>query len=109
MADHSAGPAQHLPYAEMTSHGYAATAAASFVVEDYGEGVELLRGPCPRCGSLIEVPVFAGVVRTYRPQTGTPDADEDGVSEPVICTCTEKHEGRPEGRVGCGAYWNFVL
>jgi hypothetical protein len=37
----------------------------------------------------------------------SPSEASDG--EPVICTCEEPHDGRPEGQVGCGAYWNFIL
>jgi hypothetical protein len=34
--------------------------------------------------------------------------DADTV-EPMLCTCDDDHPHRPEGRKGCGAYWNFII
>ena len=102
-------PTSGVPYQEVTDPRFAAEAAASFVVEDHGDGVQLLRGPCPRCRIHIDVPVVPEIVRTYRPEADVGGGMPDGTVEPVICTCTEPHDGRPEGRVGCGAYWNFIL
>ncbi|MFE5810630.1 hypothetical protein [Streptomyces sp. NPDC056491] len=105
-----------LPYEEITAPEYAALAAALFTLEEGGPDVTVLRGSCPRCGAVLEVPVatqvfrrlrlipFQDVVRRLRaaPRTG------DRV-EPMLCTCEDTHPGRPEGRVGCGAYWTLLL
>ena len=95
-----------LPYLEITEPGFAPAAAATFTIDSYGAGVQLLRGPCPRCSAVIDIPVVVEVVKgAGRP--GQPAGEP--AEEPVICTCGEKHDGRPADRVGCGAYWNFVL
>lgn len=96
------------PYQETTDPRYAAAAAAVFEIREQVTGGLTLRGPCPRCHTEIEIPVVARVVRGLAWGPGTPAEDEPDV-EPVICTCAEPHGGRPEGRVGCGAYWNFTL
>ncbi len=105
MSETAGNPVQQ-PYLEMTDPGYAATAAAAFEIEEYENGTLSLRGPCPRCLAQIEIPVVSRVVRGLTQPAVTPDSAE---VEPVICTCAEPHGGRPEGRVGCGAYWNFTL
>ncbi|MER7955972.1 MULTISPECIES: hypothetical protein [unclassified Streptomyces] len=91
----------HLPLQYQLSSDplYASTAAAVFTVEDYGDGAAVLRGPCPRCGVSLEVPAFDEVVRAV------------GGGDPllVVCDCRQEHPGRPDGRTGCGAYWNFLL
>ena len=96
------------PYQETTDPGYAAAAAAVFEIQEQGNGSLTLRGPCPRCHAEIEIPVVTRVVRGLSWGLNTPVAQQPDV-EPVICTCAEAHGGRPEGRVGCGAYWNFTL
>jgi hypothetical protein len=96
-----------LAYQEITDPSYASVASA-FEIEEHQLGTLSLRGPCPRCGTVIEIPVVSQVVRRIRRPTREPAVVVADV-EPVICTCDEPHEGRPEGRVGCGAYWNFTL
>jgi hypothetical protein len=97
-----------LPYQEITGAQYATTAAGNFEIEEYKIGILTLRGPCPRCGAMIEIPVVDRVVRgVSQVAAASPSEASDG--EPVICTCEEPHDGRPEGQVGCGAYWNFIL
>jgi hypothetical protein len=92
-------------YKEKTKPQYAQAAALAFVVDNYGPGLDMLRGPCPRCRALIEIPVFRELVKAGGHHGETPSAP---VGEPVLCTCEEDHEGRPTGRTGCGAYWNLV-
>lgn len=89
-----------LPYEDATADVYAVKAAASFTVTHIAAGLRHLTGPCPRCGALIEIPVVDTV---YKTRAG------DGPIEAVVCTCAEPHPGRPEGHVGCGAYWNLIL
>jgi hypothetical protein len=96
------------PYQETTDPEYATTAAAVFEIQEEGNDGLTLRGPCPRCHAEIEIPVVSRVVRGLSWGTRAPAAQVPDV-EPVICTCAEPHGGRPEGRVGCGAYWNFTL
>jgi hypothetical protein len=92
-----------LPYLETTAPDYAGAAASKFTIEDHGAGLQILRGPCPRCAAPIDIPIVRQVVKSFG---AAPDTDN---VEPVMCTCEETHDGRPEGRVGCGAYWNFAL
>ncbi|MBE8475991.1 hypothetical protein [Streptomyces justiciae] len=94
-----------LPYLETTEPGFADSAADTFVIHEHGVGLRILCGPCPRCSAPIDIPLFQETVKGTRshPSTAT-----SGI-ETVMCTCQEPHEGRPEGRVGCGAYWNFLL
>ncbi len=108
MSESTPGQPAPLPYQEITDAQYAITAAKEFEVAEYGADVLTLRGPCPRCGVMIEVPIVGQVVRRVNPaaDASQPEASE---GEPVLCTCEEHHEGRPEGRVGCGAYWTFIL
>jgi len=96
-----------LPYSEVTEERYAQLAAQHFRVEEPGDGTLILRGPCPRCGTTIEVPVVRSVVRTWwrRP---TPEPVAPHV-EPMMCTCEDEHPDRPEGRYGCGAYWTLTI
>jgi hypothetical protein len=93
-----------VPYREISEPGYAEQAAATFVIEEFGVGMSLLGGHCPRCRVAIEIPLIDGVFRSHL-ATGTRDVR----AVPIICTCTEAHPGRPDGRVGCGAYWIFDL
>ncbi|MFJ3791256.1 hypothetical protein [Kitasatospora sp. NPDC090091] len=90
----------NLPYQPVTEPGYAA-AATTFEVHTYDDGALTVNGPCPRCGALLEVPVFDKAFRAV-----------GGSSGPVliICNCEDhQHPGRPAGRRGCGAYWKFLL
>lgn len=94
-----------LPYHETTATDYAAAAATTFVIEDHGAGLQILRGPCPRCAATIDIAIVRQVVKGGGPALNV----DDPIIEPAMCTCEETHDGRPEGRVGCGAYWNFAL
>jgi hypothetical protein len=96
-----------VPYREVSEPEYTQLAAKSFVIEDFGSGMSLLSGPCPRCRSAIEVPVIDRVVRAV--QFDEDLAPTDIRTVPIICTCSEAHPGRPAERVGCGAYWVFDI
>jgi hypothetical protein len=96
-----------VPYREVTEPDYAEQAAATFVIEEFGVGMSLLGGRCPRCRVAIEVPLIDGVFRSDRAADSGRAASVRAV--PIICTCTEAHPGRPDDRVGCGAYWIFDL
>ena len=48
-----------LPYTEITDDTYAVDAAKSFTVTEQGRGTLVLRGPCPRCRALIDIPVVS--------------------------------------------------
>lgn len=96
-----------LPYAEVTESDYAERAAATFRASRPAPGTLVLTGPCPRCDTVIRVPVVDGVYKgPSRFRLGTQREPEPPQRlEPLICTCEEEHPGRPAGRVGCGAYW----
>ena len=95
-----------LPYLETTEADYPHKAASTFTINNYGAGMELLRGPCPRCLALIEIPIFKEIAKGGADLGRSPD---EPVGEPMICTCDEEHEGRvPAGnyiRAGKAACW----
>lgn len=94
---------ERLPYEEVTNEEYAVQAARTFRVERVAVGLTLLHGPCPRCTAQITSPMAKVVYRDDRPE------DDDARFHVVFCTCGHPHPGRPEERVGCGAYWGFLL
>jgi hypothetical protein len=99
-------PPGPLPYAEMTDDSYAQRAAENFTVAEVAPGTLVLHGLCPRCGTLIDVPVVRSVFRGFSfPGARRDTASEPARNEPMTCTCAEEHPGRPEGLQGCGAYW----
>ncbi|PKV94019.1 hypothetical protein ATK30_4887 [Amycolatopsis echigonensis] len=106
--------AEPLPYAEVTDPTYAEVAAQNFTVEEVAPDTHVLRGTCPRCNAVLEVPlvgnVFHGMrsIRDVLRKRHTKPSAGDRV-EPVICTCEDAHPNRPEGRSGCGAYWTLLL
>lgn len=105
---------QPVPYREITDETYARLAAQTFTVEKPHPTTLLLRGPCPRCRGLIEVPIVTSVFRGSRalrdalPWGGKKDEGTDHI-EPIVCTCEHDHPDRPDGRFGCGAYWTIVI
>jgi len=103
-----------LPYQEITQDGYASRAAPTFTIEEPRPGLRVLRGQCPRCEAIIEIPVMSSVFDGMRSlsdlfRSGTRKAVSSETIEPVLCTCNHDHPGRPGDRHGCGAYWNFVI
>jgi hypothetical protein len=105
-----------VPYLEITDDSYAQKAAPTFRIEETRPGARVLRGQCPRCDAIIDIPVmptvFGGsrwsITGLFHP-ADRKAADADYV-EPVLCTCdAHSHAGRPEGRKGCGAYWNLLI
>ena len=99
-----------LPYDEITKETYAQDAAENFTVTEIARGTLVLRGPCPRCKAFIDIPVVANIFRSSRAIGGwlrgaAPKTAEASHEEPMMCTCENEHPGRPEGGVGCGAYW----
>jgi hypothetical protein len=98
-------------YLEVTKPEYTAEAARTFTVDTYPEGI-LLNGTCPRCGAAMQIALLKEMFsRAILRRKHVPDGQPEPVQrvEPVICTCAEAHAGRPEGYVGCGAYWVFAL
>lgn len=97
-----------LPYRELSENDYAERAARTFMPSTPAPGMLLLTGPCPRCAATIDIAVVEGVYKTFRLRrraaAGPPPAPAERI-EPVVCTCTEEHTGRPANRTGCGAFW----
>lgn len=105
---------ESLPYFEITDEAYGRLAAQSFTVEEPASGTLVLRGPCPRCETLIEIPVVNRIFRSSRTissrlRRNVTNAAETGHVEPMMCTCQDGHAGRPEGQSGCGAYWTLTI
>jgi hypothetical protein len=104
-----------LPYEEITVPEYAETAAKTFTVEVLPGGTIILRGPCPRCDAVVQVPVvdevFKGMRSGLRSVTGVTRRAKDQKDhvEPMICTCEDPHPNRPAYNVGCGAYWTLRI
>jgi hypothetical protein len=103
-----------LPYSEITDSTYANLAAQNFALDELEPGILILRGNCPRCGALIEVPAVSGIFQGLRSITDIfrrrPTTSPGAAHlEPMICVCEEEHPNRPKGRVGCGAYWTLIL
>jgi hypothetical protein len=93
------------PYIEQTQSAYAALAISTFIATEL-QGVMILSGICPRCEASMEFPVSDRIIRGGPIDEASPAAVEPTT---VFCTCEEPHEGRPDGKVGCGAYWAFEL
>lgn len=113
-ASHPSVPGDPLPYQEMTEDGYAELAAQMFTVEQAEPGMYVLRGPCPRCKAIVDIPVvlsvFEGMRALAHPLLASSQTASGGdFVEPVLCTCEDEHPKRPEGRVGCGAYWTLII
>lgn len=103
-------PAGMLPYLETTEDRYAEEAARTFSVVEAGPGDFVLRGPCPRCGTIVDIPVVDEFFRGSLTLAHAPQSAAGGdFVEPVICTCDDDHPNRPGERFGCGAYWTFII
>ncbi|EIV91770.1 hypothetical protein [Frankia sp. QA3] len=103
------------PYLEITDLAYGAHVAETFEVEQPQSRTLVLRGRCPRCDHPMEFLVTDQVVKRWRrsnPQDEPPPppgSDDRTAEEPMVCTCEGDHAGRPEGYLGCGAYWNVKI
>ncbi|MFE6286729.1 hypothetical protein [Streptomyces sp. NPDC057877] len=97
-------PRTELPYDEISHDDYAEAAARDFVPFPVLAGVTLLKGPCPRCGGTMSVHLVEDIVRG-----GRSGAVASGPYHTMRCGCRNAHPGQPEGREGCGAYWNIVV
>lgn len=99
------------PFEEVTDLAYGEHAAATFEVEQPHPRTLVLRGTCPRCRHSMEFMISDEVVRRlrwFRP--GTKESmPVKTTEEPMLCTCGADHPNRPEGYVGCGAYWNLEV
>jgi hypothetical protein len=107
MDDDTASATELLPYEVITDPRYS---AAVFRLASASLSVLVLRGTCPRCAVLIDIPVLDPVLggnRTMSP--GMPSSEDEDDAAPLLCTCREAHPGRPDEAIGCGAYWNAVL
>jgi hypothetical protein len=98
-----------LEYAETTDSEFAALAASSFAAERMRTGIVMLHGRCPRCTSVISVPIFESVFRLGSKRSHRRQEQAEPVYHTVMCTCDDDHPGRPTGQLGCGAYWTVVL
>lgn len=107
-----------LEYRETTRPEYAEWVAEQFTIEEPEPGTQIVRGPCPRCRTVIDIPVVSAVFRLVvddalgatravwgRKRASAPNPQV----EPMMCTCEDPHLGRPQDYVGCGAYWNLTI
>lgn len=91
-----------------TTDAYSATAATAFVAQPTTGGIVLV-GPCPRCADPMQYPWVDDSYRGILPPTGLSALPANRRTAKMICTCSAPHEGRPDGEIGCGAYWNLSL
>jgi len=105
-----------IPYTEVTEPSYGEIAAGTFSVVEVSADIMLLRGACPRCAAALEIPLVSSVFHGMRTiqETQPEQATVEGIKdarwvEPMVCTCEHSHPNRPEGSVGCGAFWNLML
>ncbi|MGH9121743.1 MAG: hypothetical protein ACRDYC_07320, partial [Acidimicrobiales bacterium] len=60
-----------------------------------------LRGNCPRCGhgmsQVIDFEVYALQQEVSALRSGSPQLALD-----ILCSCSDKHDGRGDGASGCG-------
>jgi len=101
-----------LRYEEKTADTYSAMVEHFTPTET--QGTLFLRGHCPRCDAIIDIPVVTSIFRSSRSIGGwkrrqAPRENQAGYEEPMMCTCQEEHPDRPEGRTGCGAYWVLTI
>jgi len=116
------GEHEPLPYQETTSDEYAIHAKETFEIVKTKDGSLALVGSCKRCGHAMEFLIAKdGVTRTWLARlTGARNRvldpalalpaladDEDGAQ--MICACEQEHPGRPDGYLGCGAYWDVAV
>jgi hypothetical protein len=98
-----------LPYEAITDRSFS---DAEFTISPAGLSVLVLSGRCPRCTAQIEIPVLDPLLGGSRAGPGERgidwmQADAEADLVPVLCTCLDPHPGRPDGAIGCGAYWDF--
>jgi len=103
----------HEPYEERTSPEYSEAAANSFEVRELSQGLREVTGTCPRCKAHVVMfdadEVARGGPSTVRVKAKGKAPAPATLDIVVFCTCNEPHPGRPEGRLGCGAYWTLRL
>lgn len=102
-------PAGHqgVPYEEITEDGYGDAFARAARAKETRRGV-MLDGDCPRCAGRMSYPLVNQLFRSPLPP-GAPVPPAGAEVVPIICTCPEGHPERPNGELGCGAYWNITL
>ncbi|MER6318621.1 hypothetical protein ABT237_33355 [Streptomyces sp. NPDC001581] len=105
-------PRSHLPlpYEETTDPRYAQEVAQNHDLQHVKGDDYVFVCTCPRRGAALDIPLFDPEFRTSPPgnaQAGA--AGSQSASNPPVpmsCTCQgTNHDGRPEGRSGCGAFW----
>lgn len=101
-------PTTPLAYRETTEESYGVGASAFDATEQDAMSL-VLRGPCPRCGHVMDFEISDLVVRRSAAGRSRHAETAESLEEPMMCTCAFDHPGRPPQYVGCGAYWNIVI
>lgn len=88
-----------LPYCEDTTREWV-DAVVAMPWQEVSRGAEklwVLSAPCPRCGHLMSTELEVLVVVLQ-------DGHQAKMPEEVFvgCNCASPHDGRPEGKRGCG-------
>lgn len=92
---------ENIQYDERADEGWAEVVGSAFSWQDR-EGTWVLHGSCPRCGHEM--------YKAFAAETWLTDEARGGTRTVVVtCNCTQQHVGRPDGRLGCGAYGGLEL
>ncbi|MFJ7586649.1 hypothetical protein ACIQZO_04455 [Streptomyces sp. NPDC097617] len=114
---------QPVPYEETTDPRYAQDVVANHDVAHVKGKDYTLTCVCPRCGAALAVPLFEpdyrallGARRSAAQPAAAPAPSPAPTSAatanppfPISCDCPGTHDGRPEDRTGCGAFWTLTL
>jgi hypothetical protein len=87
-----------IPYCEETPDGWGKE-VENWEIDVAGDNIRIA-GVCPTCRHTSET-----VYHNFRSVRGTGDV----VQVIVSCNCGVEHEGRPDGRTGCGRAAPFTI
>ncbi|WP_327266097.1 hypothetical protein OG444_36195 [Streptomyces sp. NBC_01232] len=117
---------QPVPYEETTDLRYAREVVQNHELTHVKGDDYALTCVCPRCGAALEIELFEPGFRALTPAAQQPGAQPPPAPAPVpaqgpapapasstvlpiSCVCPGTHDGRPEDRTGCGAFWTLTL
>ncbi|MGW6983448.1 hypothetical protein ACWGE1_29090 [Streptomyces sp. NPDC054932] len=108
-----------LPYEETTDPLYTREVAQNHDLQHVRGDDYAVICTCPRCGAALDIelfePGFRAMVRAVAPAGAQPAPApapapvSTSTVVPMSCVCLGTHDGRPEGRSGCGAFWTLTL
>jgi hypothetical protein len=88
-----------IPYREESTDEWADDVIGNWTIEQKGKTV-YADGTCRRCGHHTT---------SEYSEVDSVRSDAKEVQVIISCRCGEPHDGRPDGRVGCGAAAPFIF